>query len=194
VLPALDAAIEDAGLLAPVMVGHSLGAVLATVYAARYPTSGVINVDQPLLTAQFAELLRSHEATLRGPEYLTLWNGLTASMHTELLPADSRQLLRVITDPRQELLLGYWHDLLTMSPAQLHARMEADLAAIRAAGVPYRIIFGQTPNAEHQNWLTGIIPDLTSTVLPDSGHFPHLARPTEFAHILAATGGAPAAD
>lgn len=29
-----------------VLVGHSAGAVIATIYASRYPACGVVNVDQ----------------------------------------------------------------------------------------------------------------------------------------------------
>src|SRR4051794_24292545 len=40
VAPVIREAVEDAGLRSPVMVGHSAGAILATIYASRYPTSG----------------------------------------------------------------------------------------------------------------------------------------------------------
>ena len=56
--PVIREAVEDAGLRTPVLVGHSAGAILATIYASRYPASGVVNVDQPLLTAPFAQLLK----------------------------------------------------------------------------------------------------------------------------------------
>lgn len=51
-------AVTGAGLDAPVVAGHSLGGVLATLYAAAYPARGVVNVDQPLLPGNFAEVLR----------------------------------------------------------------------------------------------------------------------------------------
>jgi pimeloyl-ACP methyl ester carboxylesterase len=185
--PLIREAVEAAGLRSPVLVGHSAGAVLATIYASRYPTSGVVNVDQPLLTTQFAQLLRAHEATLRGPGFTTLWDMMVASMHAELLPPDAQQLLRTITDPRQDLLIGYWEDVLTASPADLADRIAAGLAALRRTGVPYLTVFGQTPSAEYQTWLADMLPDAVSTVLPDSGHFPQLAHPTRFARVLAST-------
>jgi pimeloyl-ACP methyl ester carboxylesterase len=43
----LNRAVQQAGLAAPVLVGHSAGALAATMYAARHPTRGVINIDQP---------------------------------------------------------------------------------------------------------------------------------------------------
>jgi pimeloyl-ACP methyl ester carboxylesterase len=45
---AVHRAVADAGLSAPVLAGHSAAGVIATIYAARYPTAGVVNVDQPL--------------------------------------------------------------------------------------------------------------------------------------------------
>ena len=39
VISTVHRAVEEASLDAPVMVGHSIGGVLATVYAARYPTA-----------------------------------------------------------------------------------------------------------------------------------------------------------
>jgi pimeloyl-ACP methyl ester carboxylesterase len=187
VAPVIREAVEDAGLRSPVMVGHSAGAVLATIYASRYPTSGVVNVDQPLLTTQFAGLLRAHEAALRSPDYLAVWNMMAAGMHTELLPPGAQQLVRTIGDPRQDLLLGYWQDVLTESSAELTDRIVAELAAVRASGVPYHTVFGQTPSAEYTTWLTDLLPDAVSSVLPDGGHFPQLAHPKRFARVLAAT-------
>src|SRR5947209_8715822 len=40
----LQRAIERAGLSRPVLVGHSMAGGLASMYAARHPVSGVINV------------------------------------------------------------------------------------------------------------------------------------------------------
>ena len=72
----LHDAIGAAGLaalvLVLVLVGHSIGAVLATVYAARHPTRAVPNNDQPLLAGPFGELLRSVEPVLRGPDWLSV--------------------------------------------------------------------------------------------------------------------------
>ncbi|MEC3993863.1 alpha/beta fold hydrolase [Actinacidiphila sp. DG2A-62] len=56
----IDASVEDihrlieslsedlTGDQSPPVVGHSLGGVIATAYAARYPTPGVVTIDQSL--------------------------------------------------------------------------------------------------------------------------------------------------
>jgi pimeloyl-ACP methyl ester carboxylesterase len=80
-------AVQEAGLHAPIVVGHSIAGIIATAYAAQYPTGGIINVDQPLQVAAFAGLLQSLADKLRGPEFPAVWQMFAASMHTELLPA-----------------------------------------------------------------------------------------------------------
>jgi pimeloyl-ACP methyl ester carboxylesterase len=47
-------AVEEARLRSPVVVGRSFAAIIATVYAAPYPTRGIINADQPLQVARVA--------------------------------------------------------------------------------------------------------------------------------------------
>ena len=66
-------AVNDAGLDAPIMVGHSLGGALVTAYAATYPVRGVVNVDQPLLVGGFGDVLRRAEPVLRSPAYEQVW-------------------------------------------------------------------------------------------------------------------------
>jgi len=64
-VPAVHEAVRAAGLHRPVLVGHSIGGVLATVYAAEHPARAVLNIDQPLLAGPFAEVLRSKKGTAR---------------------------------------------------------------------------------------------------------------------------------
>jgi pimeloyl-ACP methyl ester carboxylesterase len=178
-------AVTDAGLDAPVVVGHSLGGVLATIYAATYPARGVVNVDQPLLVGGFGEVLRRAEPVLRGPAYGEVWNSMLASMHIELLPPAARELVRTATTPRQDLLLGYWNEILVTPAEDLTGHRTRELATIRSRGIPYRYVSGDEPSAPYRQWLESALPEVTITVLPGSGHFPHLARPAEFARLLA---------
>ena len=76
----LHEAIDAAGLISPVIVGHSLAAIAATIYATKFRTSGVVNVDQSLRTEQFSGFLRSMDEQLRGPAFPTIWGGFLASM------------------------------------------------------------------------------------------------------------------
>lgn len=49
----------------PLVVGHSMGAVLALLYAARHPVSGVVTVDQSLDLRPFARFVHDVEPMLR---------------------------------------------------------------------------------------------------------------------------------
>jgi pimeloyl-ACP methyl ester carboxylesterase len=178
-------AAAEAELEAPVVVGHSFGGVLATSYAARFPARGVINIDQPLRAEGFARMLRQAAPALRGPEYATIWNSLVVGMHAELLPEPARRMVLDSPIPSRELLLGYWRELLEAPPAELSARVERDLAALRSNSVPYRYVAGEDPNKEYTHWLRSMLPDVAITAFPGSGHFPHLARPRELAELLA---------
>ena len=181
-------AVEEAQLQSPVVVGHSIGGVIATVYAAQYPTRGVINVDQPLQVAPFAGLVQSLAGKLRGPAFPAVWQMFAASMRIELLPDAGQQLVRASSRPRQDLVLGYWREVLDRPAGELADMVEATLAAVRAAGVPYLVVAGDDLPADYRGWLTEMLPQATVTVWPGSGHFPHIAHPGRFAVCLASGG------
>jgi len=106
VAEAVHQAVQQARLYSPVVVGHSYSAVVATVYATRYPARGIVNVDQWLQVEPTAELTRSLAALLRGRGFPAAWRMFEASMHIELLPA-----------PAQHLPESTCHPARTWSPA-----------------------------------------------------------------------------
>jgi len=178
----LHEAVVAAGLDAPVLVGHSVGAVLATAYAARHPARAVLNVDQPLLPGPFGDLLRSVEPVLRGPDHLSVWTRLLDQMGVEELSPPLRALLR--STPRQDLLLGYWGEVLDLSPDELRAQRTDELVALRERGTGYHHVSRAPLPAAYVSWLRAALPSAGITVLPGSGHFPHLARPEALVEIL----------
>ncbi|CAG6397168.1 alpha/beta hydrolase [Streptomyces cocklensis] len=178
-------AVGEAGLAAPVVVGHSLGGAIATAYAAVYPVLGAVNIDQPLWVAGFAAMLRDNEQLLRGPGYGTLWNRLAGGMGIDELPPDVRGLAGQSTVPAQELLLGYWDELLSTPAPELQERHAERLARIAADGTAYHYVAGAEPDPEYRRWLCAALPEAIVTVLPKGGHFPHLAHPERLARLLA---------
>ena len=183
---AVASAVEDAGLDAPVVVGHSISGMLATGYAARYRTRGVVNVDVTLDTA-FIRMLQANRAALAGPGFAGIWRGLLASMQMEVLPDSARQLLS--TDlPRQDVFLAYQRQALELPEAELQRWIAQTLDTLRQSRLPYTIIAGHEYDDAYTAWLHDVLPQATVTVFPNSGHFPHLADPERFATFLAATG------
>jgi pimeloyl-ACP methyl ester carboxylesterase len=187
----VHAAVADAGITSPVIVGHSAGAIVATMYAAMFPVRGVVNVDQPLQTAAFAELLQSLRVELRGPDYRRVWDMFTTGFRIDLLPATAQDLLRSTTTPDQALLLGYWSDLLEPALDCPEELLEHHLVKLAAEGRPYEVVVGDPVDVKYAAWLAGALPQSTVRVIPRGGHFPHLADPRRFAALLTATAGWP---
>jgi pimeloyl-ACP methyl ester carboxylesterase len=184
---AVHRAVAEAGLSAPVLAGHSAGGVIATIYAARYPAAGVVNVDQPLQVEPFARLVRSLAGPLRGPGFAQVWKQFEASMGIGLLPQGTQDLLQSARYARQDLVTGYWREVLDEPPGELARKTADGLAAVRDAKVPYLFVAGHDPGQEYLGWLTEALPQAEVTVWPGSGHFPHLAQPGRFGELLAAT-------
>ena len=180
-------AVGEAKLRPPVIAGHSAAAVVATVYAARYPACGVVNVDQWLQIEPAARLAQSLAGQLRGPGFPAAWEMFEASMHIELLPPAARELLQSARNLRQDLITGYWRELFDRPVAELAENADAWLAALRAARLPYLFVAGHEVEPEYQAWLNNTLPQAKVAVWPGSGHFPHLAHPRRFAECLAAT-------
>jgi pimeloyl-ACP methyl ester carboxylesterase len=158
--------------------------VLATAYAARYPVRGVVNIDQPLRVGGFGEFLRRSEPVLNSDDFLTVWDTLLGGMHLDELPPPARELVRTVSTPRQDLLLGYWKELID-TPERADEDNSRNLAAIRAASVPYHYIAGGAVEPGYRAWLEAALPAVLITELPGSGHFPHLVYPAEVAKVLA---------
>jgi pimeloyl-ACP methyl ester carboxylesterase len=180
-------AVEEASLDAPVMVGHSIGGVIVTAYAGQYPTRGVVNVDQPLFVAPFAGLVQSVAERLRGSQFDEVWAMFAASFHTELLSPKAQELVRTTSRPRQDVVLGYWKDVIEAPIASLTDTIDDGLARLRATNVRYVVVAGNELEPPYEQWLRERLPDARVVIWPNSSHFPHLAHPAEFAQILADT-------
>ncbi|MET8045699.1 alpha/beta hydrolase [Micromonospora sp. NPDC005215] len=176
--------VTEAGLAQPIVVGHSVGAVVATTYAARYPVRGVVNLDQILLPGPFGAVVRQAEPTLRGPDWRRVWDGMLAGMGIDSLPAEAREIVTTATDPRPDLLLGYWGEILSGSDEEIAAERTRALRSIGVRGIPYRWVTSSEPPPRYLTWLTDALPEVVVTVLPGS-HFPHLAEPAAIARLLA---------
>lgn len=180
-------AVRQAGLERPVIVGHSMAALVATVYAGRYPVSGVVNVDAWLQQEPAAALVQSLASEIRGGGFAGAWEVFEASMHMELLPQPARDLLQSGRCLRQDLVAGYWRQIMDQPVAELTAYINSAIAAVRAADIPYLFIAGHEVDPGYSAWLTRVLPRATIEVWPGSGHFPHLAHPARLAQCLAAT-------
>jgi pimeloyl-ACP methyl ester carboxylesterase len=187
VVASLDRALGEAEVETPVLVGHSMGAVVVTAYAAQFPARGVVNVDQPLFTGPFMQLLHSLEPRLWSAEFPEVWQMIATDFHTELLPPAAQEIARTTCRPRQDVVLGYWQDAIDLPVESVGDRIAYVLGQLRDQHLPYVIVPGDALDPEYVEWLDEMLPEARVVVFPNSGHFPHLANPTAFAQILADT-------
>ena len=165
----------------PLIVGHSLGGAQATFYAARYPVTGVINIDQPLRFAVLANALHNAEAALRRREFANIWAQLRSTFGLEFLPDKARELEADLSRPNQAVVLGYWDILLRSEPEKFQRYMDEVMEKLR---IPYLAYHGIDPGADYENWLTEKIPSARLIYRPSSGHFPHLVHPDEMTALI----------
>jgi len=55
-------------------------------------------------------------------------------MHVEMLPANAQQLVESTSNPRQDLVLGYWREVLELPVGDLAERVSEGLATLRDGG------------------------------------------------------------
>lgn len=165
VLAAVHEAVRWTRLDAPVVVGHAMAAVIATVYAARYPARGVINVNQRRRAEPPAAPGTWVADEIRG-------GGFAADRRPS---ADGWQLPCRPDGP------GWPPDALAVD-------IQAVLAKIGAAEIDYLFIAGREVEPGYRRWLRRLVPRASIEVFPGSGHLPHLDCPQRFAACLATMG------
>lgn len=170
------ALVGELGLVDPLVVGHSMGGIVATAYAAAHPCRGVLNVDQSIALGDFQELVRGAEDLLRSDAFGEVITSLFDSMHGPL-PADEVARVAALRRPSQEVVLGVWAPLLELDRADLDALVVAMAGAVQ---VPYLSLHGMDPGPDYAPWLASVIPTSTVEVWDDHGHYPHLVDPPRF--------------
>jgi pimeloyl-ACP methyl ester carboxylesterase len=186
---AVHEAVEAAGIEQPIVVGHSAGALAATVYAAEYGASAVVNVDMPLYQEPFARQIRALAPELHGDAFPQTWARFRESMHQERLPAGMRRLLRAGDSVPQELVLSYWAPLFE-SPLEAVTPWIDDVLA-RVGDTPYLTLYGSEPDADERAYVASRLPHAKIGVWPVGHHFPHLADPGRFAAAVSGIGAVP---
>jgi pimeloyl-ACP methyl ester carboxylesterase len=171
--------LDHAGAHAPVLVGHSLGAAVVAAVAAIRPARAVILVDQALHLGEFNRRVQTQvEHRAPPPRLDDLLPHFRERLRLDSLDPATRTLVAQHCDPREDLFLAYWGELLEGDADALDRQIESWL---RASTAPLLAIHARDPGTAYRAWLAGVAPHASIEVWPEGGHFPHLARPADLA-------------
>ena len=175
--------VERLGIDDPVVVGHSMSGGVAMIYAASYPARGAVTVDSPANLVPFAELVQRLEPALRGPGFAQAFEPFQQSMGFDRIPEPLRSEVLAAQQVRQDVVLGYWDELMRSKPERLQARVEQVAAAI---DVPVLAVFGRQLPSDEREQLRRLVRGAQLEEWPGRGHFVHLAEADRFAAHLRA--------
>ncbi len=170
--------IDHASARDVVVVGHSLGGMVATLHAAAHEPRATVNVDQPLEISGFGAALEQLAPMLRGDDA-----SFQAAMHAVMetlyppLAVEERARLQALASPEQDVVLGVWDIIMTTPPDSLDALVRDTARDITA---PYLALLGSDVDASYDTWLRERIASATIERWPGDGHYPHLVEPERF--------------
>ncbi|MFL5862470.1 MAG: alpha/beta fold hydrolase [Solirubrobacteraceae bacterium] len=177
----VKSAVDSLRIGEPVIVGHSISSGIASIYAASYPVRGLVSVAGTVDIRPMAEVIRRLEPMLRSDRFAEAFAPFQQSMGFEQVPEPLRTAERDRQDIRQEVVLGYWEQLLRQDPSELQREIDLTLASIDA---PCLSVFGHELSAEERSHLEDHLSDGQFEEWPERGHLVHLAEPDRFAARL----------
>ena len=166
----------------PIVVGHSLGGMVATAYASRRPTRGVVNIDAPLDTTAQQQLAKRIAPALRTDRYRAVATELLEALRGPLSGA-AWDRLNAGRRIEQDVILGVWEEMIELDPDE-YANIVKGWAD--TVDVPYLALCGTDPGPPYAAWLANWLPQAQLEVWNDHGHYPHLLAPDRFTRRLRA--------
>jgi pimeloyl-ACP methyl ester carboxylesterase len=173
---------QTLGIERPVVVGHSMAAGLAMLYASAHPARGIVLVDQATEILPFAQMLHQVAPMLRGPAFDQIWVSIEDSLGLDRIPEPTRTLVLGTHKVKQDVVLGYWDQVLNTEPAELQAWIDDTTARIQ---IPCLAVFGR-PATHGERMRLGRLPNAQTEDWTGDGHFVHLVDPGRFATRLRA--------
>jgi pimeloyl-ACP methyl ester carboxylesterase len=168
----------------PVVVGHSLGGIVATIAATMGVTGPVICIDQPLILDEFAEIVHSLAARLRDPAtYADALMEEKLALGMGLVPEPIfRELERKTRTSDQNVVLDIWKPMLDWDLSAMEAAKPVLEQVLRTINVPYLALHGQPVEAGYEEWFRSTNPAATIELWTGMGHWLHLVDPARFAN------------
>jgi pimeloyl-ACP methyl ester carboxylesterase len=166
----------------PVVVGHSLGGLVATIGAATGLTGPVVCIDQPLKLRAFGDLVHSLAQRLRDPVTYSdalMEEKITLGMDRVPDPL-FRDLERKTRTGDHDVVLDIWKPMLDGDAEMIDAGEVMLEQFLREITVPYLALHGQPVEPGYEQWLRGANPSVTFEYWQGLGHWLHLVDPDRF--------------
>ena len=171
----------------PHLVGHSLGGAVVSAVGAAIDVSSIVNVDQSLRLGGFKENLMPVEGALKDPDsFGSVIEAIFADMSGTMLSNTEVDRISTLRRADQEVVLGVWELLFSMSANEIDAVVQGALAGYAGRTAPYLSLFGIDPGDDYERWLQGHIATASVELWDDHGHYPHLVDPDRFVGRLTA--------
>jgi pimeloyl-ACP methyl ester carboxylesterase len=164
--------VEQLSSEAPVVVGHSISGGVAMTYAATYPTRGAVIVDSPI---DLRPMIRGMQQAVQAPSFEHAFEPFQRSMRLDLVPGGVPQEIR------EDVVLGYWAELLHADPEMFQRRIET---IARRITVPGLALFGDALTSEQRAYYEAFAPTVEIESWPGHGHMLHLVDPDRFTDRL----------
>jgi pimeloyl-ACP methyl ester carboxylesterase len=137
-------------------------------------------VDQATETLPVAQMLQQIAPMLRGPAFSQAWPNIENSLGLDRIPEPTRALVLGTHKVEQDVVLGYWDQVLTTDPAEFQAWTDAKTAGIR---IPCLAVFGRRATDGERKRFDDML-DVQIEEWVGDGHFVHLVDPQRFATRL----------
>jgi pimeloyl-ACP methyl ester carboxylesterase len=172
----------------PIVIGHSLGGIVATAASAFGITGSAVCVDQSLKEDPFTDLMLALAHRLRDPNtfadaQLELKFALGMALVPETTLAD---LARASATSDPQVALDLWKTRLDGDPDVIRADDEAFEGILAGVTRPYLALHGTPVAAGYEHWLTSTIPTAQFEAWNRLGHWLHLVEPVRFAQRVRA--------
>jgi len=166
----------------PIVVGHSLGGMVATIGAATGLTGPAVCIDQPLRLRTFSELVHSLAPRLRDP--VTFSDALMEekiALGMDRVPGPTfRELDRKTRSSDPDVVLDIWKPMLDGDTEVIDAADMMLEQFVREINVPYLALHGQPAEPGYEQWLRTANPTVTFELWEGLGHWLHLVDPDRF--------------
>jgi pimeloyl-ACP methyl ester carboxylesterase len=110
--------VPELGAERPVVMGHSMAAAIAGLYASVHPARGIILVDQAMEVLPFAQMLRQVAPMLRGPAFSQAWAGIENGLGLDRIPEPAGTLVLDPHKVNRDVVLRYWDQVPDHRPGQ----------------------------------------------------------------------------